>query len=213
MISLFDTGFLYYLFDDRAKAPKDRQGKPTVDRVQERIDYLVQSISQGRGKIIIPSPALAEFMLLAWDKYSEYLTIIRRKAVFEVAGFDDPEAVELVEHWRKHGDGKKPKAGAAETWAKVKYDRQIIAIALTRRVECVYSTDKDLHRYANQIGMKSCGLADLPLPPPRQLHLVEQPLPDSPTQGEEPDERNRESTEAGDPPESVVVIEAVRPLD
>jgi hypothetical protein len=174
-----------------------------VDRVQERIDYLVQSISQGRGKIIIPSPALAEFMLLAWDKYSEYLTIIRRKAVFEVGGFDDPEAVELVEHWRKHGDGKKPKPGAAETWAKVKYDRQIIAIALTRRVECVYSTDKDLHRYAAQLGVKSCGLADLPLPPPRQLHLVEQPLPDSPKASEAPDAHHEEKAEP-ESPESAV---------
>jgi hypothetical protein len=184
VIYLFDTGFLHLLFDDRAKVPKDRHGKPTVDRIQERIDYLVQTISQRRGKIVIAAPSLAEFLLLAEEKYADYLTIIRRKSVFEVAGFDDPEAVELAEHWKKHGDRKKLKPNTSDTWAKMKYDRQIVAIAVTRRIECIYSTDKDLHRFAEQLNIKSCDIADLPLPPPRQLHLVgEQPTD---TSGEAP---------------------------
>jgi hypothetical protein len=78
------------LFDDKARVPRDKSGKPIVDRAQERIDFLVQTMSYRKDKIIVPSPALAEFMLLASDKWNEYLTIIRRKSVFEIAGFDDP---------------------------------------------------------------------------------------------------------------------------
>lgn len=174
MITLFDCGFLHVLFDPKARVPISKTTqKPVVDRAQERIDFLVKTISGRRDKIIIPAPALAEFMLLASDRWNEYLTIIRRKAVFEIAGFDDPEAVELVEHWLKHGDKKKLKPRTHETWAKLKYDRQIVAIAVTRRVEVIYSADGDIHAFSKQIGVKSLDLVDLPLPPPEQLPLKE----------------------------------------
>jgi hypothetical protein len=110
-------------------------------------------------------------MLLAADRYRDYLAIIRRRAVFEIAGYDDPEAVELVEHWLKFGDAKKLKARTPETWAKLKYDRQIAAIAVTRRVECIYSTDSDLERYADELGIKFRNLIHLPLPPTEQQLL------------------------------------------
>jgi hypothetical protein len=176
VIGMFDAGFLHILFDDKARIPHNKAGKPVVDRAQERIEFLVQTMSQRNDKIIVPTPALAEFMLMAFDKWNDYLTIIRRKAVFEIAGFDDPEAVELVEHWQKYGDSKRLKPNRPETWAKLKYDRQIVAIAVTRRVECIYSTDSDLKRFALQIGKDCRNLIDLPLPPPKQANLgLEEP--------------------------------------
>ena len=110
-------------------------------------------------------------MLLSVDRYRDYLAIIRRKAVFEIAGYDEPEAIEVVEHWLKFGEGKKLKPGTAETWAKLKYDRQIAAIAKTRRVECIYSTDGDLEKYADELNIKFCNLIHLPLPPTEQQKL------------------------------------------
>lgn len=183
MISLFDAGFLHILFDDRARIPRDKNGVSIIDRPQERIDFLVQTISERRDKIIVPTPALTEFLLLAADRWSDYLTIIKRKSVFEIAGFDDPEAVELVEHWRKHGDGKRLKANHPATWAKLKYDRQIVAIAATRRVERIYSTDSDLYSFARELNKECFGLRDLPTPPPAQdaLALVDSgTAPDNP---------------------------------
>lgn len=95
MINLFDAGFPHILFDPKARVPYDKStNKPVIERAQDRIDYLVQMMSLRRDKIIIPAPALSEFLLLAADRRNEYLTIIRRKAVFEIAGFDDPGAVE-----------------------------------------------------------------------------------------------------------------------
>ena len=130
VINLFDTGFLHVLFDPKARVPHDKvTGQPIVDRVQERIDHLVQTMSQRHDKIVIPAPVLAEFLLLGADRRNEYLTIIRRKAVFEIAGFDDPEAVELVEYTLRLSPTKKMKARSPETWAKLNYDRQILAIA------------------------------------------------------------------------------------
>lgn len=171
MIGLFDAGFIYILFDDRARVPRDASAKLVVDRAQDRIDFLVQTISERKDKIILPAPVLTEFMLLSSDRYRDYLAIIRRTAVFEVAGFDEPETIELVEHFLKVGDGKKLKPGTAETWAKLKYDRQIAAIAKTRRAECIYSTDADLEKYATDLNIKFCNPIHLPLPPTEQQQL------------------------------------------
>lgn len=174
MINVFDTGFLHVLFDPHARVPTDKgTGEPLVDRAQERIDHLVEVMSHRRDKIVIPAPALAEFLLLASDKRNEYLTFIRRKAVFEIAGFDDPEAIELVEYTLRISPNKKLKARSPETWAKLDYDRQIIAIALTRRADVIYSLDKTVNRLAGIVGLKCLGLEDLPLPPPKQILLEE----------------------------------------
>src|SRR5580704_15148430 len=100
---------------------------------------------------------------MAADRRNEYLTIIRRKAVFEIAGFDDPEAVELVEYSLKISPTKKFKARSPETWAKL--------------VEAIYSIDNGVHRLAKQVGIEPLGLIDLPLPPPVQMKLAEAETP------------------------------------
>ena len=174
MISLFDANFLLILFDPQGRVPSDREtGMPLVERARERIDFLVSTLGSRREKIIIPAPALAEFLLLTkgWDAY---LTEIKKKAVFQIAGFNQPEAIELVIQGKI--DGKKIR-NRVETWAKLKYDRQIVAIAKTHRVEVIYSADRDIHRLAakNEIACK--GLADLPLPPPQQLRFKELAIP------------------------------------
>jgi hypothetical protein len=38
-------------------------------------------------------------------------------------------------------------------------------------VEIIYSTDKDLKKYAAHLNIKYCGLADLPTPPSEQARL------------------------------------------
>lgn len=119
-------------------------------------------------------------MLLASDRYRDYLAIIRRRAVFEIARYDDPESIELVEHWLKFGDGKKLKVGTHETWAKLRYDRQIAAIAVTRRVECIYSTEADLEKYADELGIKYRNLSHLALPPSEQQELHRQEVQPEP---------------------------------
>lgn len=120
MIALFDTGFLYVLFDANAKIPPARDKKP-IARGRERVEHLVHSLTEGRStKIILPAPALSEFMLLAHEDWAGYLALIRKTSVFQIAGFDVAESVELVEHWFRHGDGKRLRYGAQQTWAKLK---------------------------------------------------------------------------------------------
>jgi hypothetical protein len=61
--------------------------------------------------------------------------------------------------------GKQKKKGdSAATWAKLKYDRQIVAIAKVYGATNIYSDDSDIRTMASKEGIKVIGLADLPVP-------------------------------------------------
>jgi hypothetical protein len=49
-------------------------------------------------------------------------------------------------------------------WAKVKFDRQIVAIAKVVGATVIYSDDKDVATLAKKQGIETIGVADLPLP-------------------------------------------------
>ena len=51
------------------------------------------------------------------------------------------------------------------TWAKVKFDRQIMAIACVNAADHVYSDDRHLHALGDKLGVDVVRTSDLPLPP------------------------------------------------
>lgn len=66
------------------------------------------------------------------------------------------------------GTGKSPKKEKDATWAKVKYDRQILAIALASGCGAIYTTDKKLGMLAAKHQIRHLDVFDLPLPPAKQ---------------------------------------------
>ena len=60
--------------------------------------------------------------------------------------------------------------------AKVKVDRQIVAIAKVHEVDELYSDDEDVRRIGESVGVRVKGVADLPLPPvdPQRLLFADQ---------------------------------------
>jgi hypothetical protein len=158
------------LFDARAKVPK-RSGRPVIKNAKERIELLVEDLSKKKAKVIIPTPALAEFCLLASDAYEQYVKEIKRRPAFEIAGFDDIACIELIDLSLAHGKPKKSRP--EDTWAKLKYDRQIVAISKAGRAT-IYSTDDGVKSFALQVGLEPIDLEDLQEPPLKQeiLKLV-----------------------------------------
>lgn len=57
-------------------------------------------------------------------------------------------------------------------WAKVNFDRQIVAIALTEGASAIYSTDRDIHNHAAIWGLPARHLGDVQLAE-RTLSLFE----------------------------------------
>jgi uncharacterized protein YacL len=62
---------------------------------------------------------------------------------------------------KKAGKRTKPN----ETWAKVKFDRQIIAIAKVVEAKIIYTNDENLMALAAANGLNTIAIYDLPLPP------------------------------------------------
>jgi len=51
------------------------------------------------------------------------------------------------------------------TWAKLKYDRRIVATAVVTQSSVIYSDDKHIRTLAKRAKIEVIRLADLPLPP------------------------------------------------
>ena len=56
------------------------------------------------------------------------------------------------------------KEGTA-SWLKVKFDRQIVAIAKIEGADVIYSNDDDIARYSARDGLEVVALEELPAPP------------------------------------------------
>jgi hypothetical protein len=169
---LFDATILSLLLHPGAKAPTDADGNP-IENARERVEYLVQILEDAKTKIIIPSPALAELLVVAGPAGPKYLDEINDRSCFKIADFDKRAAVEVAVQIRNAVKGGDKKEGSISTWAKIKFDRQIVAIGKVEGVATIYSDDEDVCNYAKSSDIEVKGVNDLPLPPPRQTDLFE----------------------------------------
>jgi hypothetical protein len=147
-----------------------------IDQPKERIEYLIQVLDKARTKIIIPTPALGEALVRAGAAATQQIIeYLQRYSVFSLEPFDTRAAIEVAAMSREAlGSGKK-KGGSDATWAKVKYDRQIVAIAEVNGATTIYSDDGDIATLGKRAKIDVIGLAELPLPPQKaQLDMLEQ---------------------------------------
>jgi predicted nucleic acid-binding protein len=169
-----DADFLSLLLHPNPRAPHDPStGKP-VERAKEKVRHFIETLEKAREKIIIPTPALSEVLALAMDRASEYLTELTTSYGFDIAAFDQVAAVEaaIATSDAKKRGGKK--SGSNSSWAKVKFDRQIVAICKVRGVDAIYSNDEELRKSAERAGMTAKAIWDLPDPPPEQADLFKE---------------------------------------
>lgn len=176
---VFDANFLIYLLDPKIKAGVEGNA---------RIDHLVATIQKTGERIVIPTPALSELLVKAGDAGPKYLDIIARSKFFRVAEFGLRAAVEAAVLERE-ARSKGPKRGAAPdaTWGKVKFDRQIVAIAKAVGAKTVYTNDGQLAEHVRAVGLDAITYDDLPDPPaPPQLEMPLDPIePEQPSDDED----------------------------
>lgn len=145
-----------------------------------RLDSLLAALKKSGEKVIIPTPALSELLAGAGRATGDYLAAIRTSSAYRVVDFDQKAAIEcarIVEEAHRTGDKR---GGSKASWAKVKFDQQIVAIALVAGAHTIYSDDDDVGRLGAKYGLKVLKVADLPLPPEAaQGRLDIDPLPAS----------------------------------
>jgi hypothetical protein len=130
MVSM-DAGFLGLLLHPAAKPPNDPATKKPLVRAKDRIEKLVDDLNAGNDRIILPTPALCEFLVLAENDGPEYLAELSNLPGFYIRPFDQMAAIELaaMELLARGKGSKRLPTLPATPWQKVKFDRQIVAIS------------------------------------------------------------------------------------
>lgn len=184
-----DATMLLLMLRPDTPVPAGPDGLP-IDRPKERVEYLVQRLDKAKSKIIIPTPALSEALVRAGAEGSQrIIEQLQRYSVFSIEPFDTRAALEVAAMSRDALESGNKRGKSAAPWAKVKYDRQIVAIAKVNSAATIYSDDGDIETLAKRAKIGVVKLVDLPLPPQKaQLDLELRPIGDEIAKDEPPPE-------------------------
>jgi predicted nucleic acid-binding protein len=165
---VFDSSVLLLVLSPDTKAPIDLVTGAEVLKAAERIEYLIQNLAAAKEKIIIPTPVFSEVLVYAGDALQSYLDMLNGQAVFRIAPFDQKAAIEAAIATRDaihRGGHRVDSTNPDVTKTKIKFDRQIVAIAKAEAAHTIYSDDDDVCKYAQAAGLVAFRTAELDLPP------------------------------------------------
>ena len=161
---LFDTSIVVLVLQPDALAPTDPLTGRPVTRCKDRVEHLIKTCSAAKSTILIPTPVLAEFLVKAGPKKQDYLNRFTSSKNFQIATFDQRAAVELSLLTDPDLQSGKPMSEMV-TKAKIKFDRQIVAIAKVSGVDMIYTGDDGLASCARKNGIRASMTWEIPLPP------------------------------------------------
>lgn len=170
MILVIDSSALALLINPAASPPTDPTTGQPLHRARERVEHFTQSLAAD-DTLIIGTPVLAEVLVRAEDGAPGVLEAIHGLARVRVRPFGERAAVETAIMTREAIAAGDKKLGSAAPYQKVKFDRQIVAIARAEGATRLYADDHDLVGFAKRLGMDVFSTWDLPLPPPEPLDL------------------------------------------
>lgn len=178
MIAL-DTTSLSLLFIPEATVSRFGSTSP-IKLAKERMSSLVTRIASSNDQILIPTPVLSEIMVkISPDQINDLLLQLNGSVWFRIEPFDSASAVELgIRTSRAIASGDKREGLADAPWTKVKFDRQIVAIAMMAQAVEIISDDPHILSIGKRWGIKVTSIEDLPIPnefmPPPLFAALEQ---------------------------------------
>ena len=139
---------------------------PRLDEeLRVRIDSVIRAAGRTRKPIILPSPAVTEYLagVGSPEATAAAHTVLHADRVFRVASFGERASLELALTIARVKN-KQIRKSEGSTWAKAKFDRQIAAIAKVEGAATIYTTDHDVVRAADHMGIEGIYVPDMPLP-------------------------------------------------
>lgn len=164
MAAFDSTALLYLLQRDTPPPPDPATGAPVAE-ARRRIEHLIETLEKKGEIVVIPTPVLGEVLVHAGEAGPCYLEILKGRRVFRIAPFDQRAAIELAAVTRKAIGAGDLRAGTDATRAKLKFDRQILAIARVQEQSVIYSDDQDVAKHAQTFGLEAIPIWQLPLSP------------------------------------------------
>ncbi len=110
---------------------------------------LINTLDKSSSQVIVPSLVLAELLMpVKAEDYGRLLADISKK--FRVVPFDTKAAFYYASLWKSWRE-KNTAAQLGDnrpTRAKMKTDFMIVATAVSRKAECIYTADSDIEKFA-----------------------------------------------------------------
>lgn len=159
----FDNTILSLLIFPDAELRQGSEGRK-VEHARERVFGLVRQIEETLDQVIVPAPALCELLVTEGADVQDILTTLRNSAYIRIEGFDERAAVELAMRLREARKAGDQRGGVPITKGAMKFDRQIVAIALVNGASILYSDDEGVAKFAGGCGLKVKRVVDLPVP-------------------------------------------------
>lgn len=164
---VIDTNVLVQIMqNDQATDLRHPETGEIVDRLFERAAALVDHVDAIGGLVVLPAPVLSEY-LFGIDKksFQAHLDVINSVKSIEIAAFDQVAAIECA---LLVSDAEQRAIDPNATKAKLRVDRQILAIAVAAGVSEIWTHDIGLTKKALSMGISVKSLADIGPPPMQQ---------------------------------------------
>lgn len=159
---LVDNNILIQILAPNKTGLTHPETKAALDRVDERAQAFVSEAERKNALILIPTPVLSEFLIgVEESKYQEYLDVLNGSACFEVVDFDTAAAIECAQLPDRT---ELAQISPGQVASKLKYDRQIVGIALAAMANEVWSHDESLRKIASFKRLAVKSLADIEPP-------------------------------------------------
>lgn len=172
---VFDASILLPLLEPGVPVPPPPPGLSDASATS-RVEHLIDTLDREGAVALVPTPALSEVLTRAGAATASILHRLKTFRFFDIVPFDEVAAIECAALLSSTRSGRTKTAVA--TWAKVKFDHQIAAVAKVHGATRVYSDDADLKRLAPRIGATIVGLWELPEPPVDPQAALPLPVPD-----------------------------------
>ncbi|WP_293997821.1 hypothetical protein [Sphaerotilus sp.] len=174
---LVDANFLIHLIDHREGGTKQNQLR------HQKLSWLLSSIVSRRGKIVVPTPALSEYLVNAGAASEGIIQTLTKNRNIVIASFDQRAAhtcAELHRIARLTGGHKRAPLPETADWQKIKVDWQIVAIGKVNGCSQVITNDRDVLTLATTASLPIQRIDDIELPASeRQMDLPD--IPKAPT--------------------------------
>lgn len=169
---VIDTNVLVQIMQngDATDLSDPKTGNPIASGFR-RAEALMEHIDNQKAVVVLPSPVLAEYLIgIDVGAYQQHLDIISGVSSIEVVPFDQLAAIECA----MLVNAQEQKAMDADaTKAKLRFDRQILAIAVACGAKELWTHDKQLYNRALETGVIPRSLADIE-PMPEQIDFSQE---------------------------------------
>lgn len=131
-----------------------------------KLELLFETVHKDRGVILLPTPALAELLVLTNNATADWLNALQKRSAVRIAPFDLKAATEcaLIHRLADDKGGKRKGTKKGEAYQKIKVDRQIAAIARVHQSDLIVTNDENLAAISKFIGLRSLRIEELDTP-------------------------------------------------